>query len=173
MSAATVWLAAVGGRLAYLTHRLRGHETTWTGSRADATHCALDITCHTCARVLWCRAYDPWRRIALGGVAHERGARRVVQGPSTLFDNLQQVLRLASEWPSGRSGDALLRAACELTEAGSVRQQQVRRTRMMKMLRRIQSRPVHGRCRDSDPRRRLSTELRNALDREVRDAPTN
>jgi hypothetical protein len=170
-----MWLAAVAARLAYLTHRLRGHVIVWRRLRSDLAPCPGDIICETCDRVLWCRAYDPWRPVRIdrsGNQPDDHWGRAGVRQPRwTLFDNLQQVLRLAAECPAGRFGDEMRRAACELTEAGSVRQRHTHRQRMLKAITRIQSRHAHGRRTESDPTPVLLSELWDVLCGEVRSSP--
>jgi hypothetical protein len=121
-----MWLAALTGRLAFLTRRLRGH-TAVRARRADP-------------------ATGPGDTISL-------------------FENLQHVLRLATECPSGRFGDEIRRAACELTEAGSVRRRHAHRRRMLKTIARIQARQAYGRCGDGAPSPALLKELTHALRR--------
>jgi hypothetical protein len=88
-----------------------------------------------------------------------------------LFDNLQQVLRLATECPPGPSGDELRRAACQLTEASSMRQRRVYRQRMLKTIARIQARHARGRHRTDDPSPMLLMQLSVALCRELHPDP--
>ena len=162
-----MWHAALAGRFAYVTHRFRGHLTIWKRSRADRSPCPGDVVCETCNQVLWCRAHDPWRRIGTDVPPDHWGATRGAERPPTLFDHLQQVLRLAGEWPSGRSGDAIRRAACELTEASSLGQRHVHRQRMLKIVTRTESRLPH-RSGDNDPSPRLLRALREVLSRDFR-----
>lgn len=57
------WWWAVQGRLLYVWHRVRRHETRWRVS-IDLPLCTGDLTCETCNLLLWCRAHDPWFREA-------------------------------------------------------------------------------------------------------------
>lgn len=169
-SAAAMWFAALAARVTYLTHCLRGHVTVWKQSRPDLARCPGDILCETCDRVLWCRAYDPWCPTGREAPEDHWGATRVRPPPFTLMENLQQVLRLAGECPPGRAGDEIRRSACELTEAGSVRQRHAHRQRMLKAIGRIHSRRAHGRSASSDPSAGLLKDLTAALCQELRDA---
>lgn len=93
--------------------------------------------CETCDQVLWCRAHDPWHSGGVNLPADHWGSARIRQ-PWTLFDNLQQILRLTDECPAGLVGDEMRRGACDLTEAASVHQRHRHRQRMLKSVARIQ-----------------------------------
>ena len=82
---------------------------------------------------------------------------------ATLFDRLQEVLRLAEACPSGPSGDALRRAACELVEAESSSARMACRRRMLRCVNGAQER---SRSRVDDPNALLLRQLADALRRE-------
>jgi hypothetical protein len=162
-----MWLAALSGRLAYLIHGAGGHAVTWKTSPPDLPLCTGDIVCHDCGQVLWCRAHDPWRVVGRETPADHWGGTRAHHPPSRLFENLQHVLRLAEEFPSGPSGDEIRRAACELVEADSAGQRRTRRRRMLMALARLESRLSNGRRRNDDPSPLMLTRLTDALRREL------
>ena len=165
-----MWLAAVAARLAYVTHRLCGHRTVWSRSRADLPPCRGDIICETCDQVLWCRAHDPWQASDVDVAANHRSSTDVGQQPWTLFENLQQILRLTDDCPPGRVGDEMRRGACILTEAGSVHRRYRYRRRMLKAVARIQLRQAHGGSADEAWSPVLLRELTDALSCETRPA---
>src|SRR5689334_17948330 len=138
-----MWLAAIAGRLAYVAHRVCGHRTVWTRSRPDLPPCPGDIMCETCDQVLWCRANDPWEINGRDAPTDHWGSANVPRRPRSLFDNLQQILRLTDECPAGPLGDEMRRGACDLTEAGSVHERHGHRQRMLKAVARIQWRQAH------------------------------
>ena len=158
-----MWLAALGGRLAYLLHRASGHAVTWNRLPVDESLCAGDIVCHECRQVLWCRAHDPWRRARAEAPPDHWGGTHATWSQSTLFDSLQRVLRLAEECPSGPFGDAIRRGACELIEADSWRSRSVCRRRMLKSVADLQRRQLHGLSRTDDPTPLVLQRLGEAL----------
>jgi hypothetical protein len=83
--------------------------------------------------------------------------------PPSLFDSLQQVLRVATQCPSGRAGDDIRRAACELVEADSSATRHMRRRRMLKAIARVEWRRSRGRSRLDDPSAATLTRLTDAL----------
>ena len=159
-------MAALAGRLAFVTHRANGHAVTWKTSSQTPWICAGDIVCHECGQVLWCRAHDPWRKSRVEAPPDHWGGTRVKACSDTLFDSLQHVLRLAEACPSGISGDEIRRAACELVEADSARQRTACRRRMLKYVIRIQAR---DRSRTGDPSTPMLRRLADALRRELWD----
>jgi hypothetical protein len=161
-----MWLAALTGRLAYVTHRASGHAVTWKTSSADPSLCRGDIVCHQCGQVLWCRAHDPWRRAAVDAVPDHWGGTRARQPRLTLFDSLQHVLRLAEACPAGVSGDAIRRAACQLVEANSASARTACRRRLLKCVVRLQWRSGQA-LRTEDPSPLLLGQLADALRREL------
>jgi hypothetical protein len=167
-----MWLAALIGRLAYLTHLAAGHavtwKTTWKTSSPDSSLCPGDIVCNDCGQVLWCRAHDPWRAAGTGLAPDHWGGTRARHPRWTLFESLQHILQLAEACPPGVAGDAIRRAACELVEADIGRQQSACRRRMLRSLARLQSRQSRGRCRTSDPSPVMLVRLADALRRELR-----
>lgn len=146
-----MWLAALAGRLAFLIHRLGGHAVTWKAWSQNACVCPGDIVCHECGQVLWCRAHDPWRAARGGAPPDHWGSTSPHDGSSTLLDRLQHVLRLAEACPSGPSGDAIRRAACELVEADSSTRRAVCRRRMLKCVVRLQERSRRRSANDDPP----------------------
>lgn len=159
-------MAALAGRLAFLTHRASGHAVTWKTSSRKPWICPGDIVCHECGQVLWCRAHDPWRKSSDEAPPDHWGGTRAKERPGTLFDSLQHVLRLAEACPSGVSGDEIRRAACELVEADSSRQRTARRRRMLKYVVRVQRR---NRSRTADLGRSMLSRLADALGSELWD----
>jgi hypothetical protein len=161
-----VWLAALAGRLAFLLHRASGHAATWKTSSPNPDVCAGDIVCHECGQVLWCRAHDPWRNLRGEAPPDHWGGTRAQQHTGTLFECLQQVLRLAEACPSGVWGDEIRRAACELVEADSLRRRTACRRRMLKYVVGIRAR---DQLRTEDLREPLLGRLADALRRESSD----
>lgn len=157
------WLAALGGRLSFFTHLASGHVVTWKMASGTPSVCPGDIVCHECGHVLWCRAHDPWRGPTVEAAPDHWGAP-AQKSPATLFDRLQQVLRLAEACPSGPSGDALRRAACELVEADSSTARTACRRRMLRCVIDIRGRPQP---RTDDPNPLLLRQLTDALRREL------
>ena len=160
-----MWLAALAGRLAYFAHRASGHAVTWNRPPADASCCGGDIVCHECGQVLWCRAHDPWRAARVEAPPDHWGGTRAQGSHWTLFENLQHVLRLAEECPSGPAGDAIRRAACELIEADSG-QRSVCQRRMLKSVAHLQWRQLRGLSRTDDPTPQMLTQLADVLRRQ-------
>ena len=158
-----MWLAALGGRLAYLLHRASGHAVTWNRPPTDASVCAGDIVCHECRQVLWCRAHDPWRATTVDAPPDHWGGTRLNRSQWTLFENLQNVLRLAEECPSGPIGDGIRRAACELIEADPGPRQFECRRRMLKSVAHLQRRQLDGASRIDDPTPLVLKRLGEAL----------
>jgi hypothetical protein len=160
-----MWLAALAGRLAYFAHRASGHAATWNRPPADASFCGGDIVCHECGQVLWCRAYDPWAAARFEAPPDHWGGTRADRSHRALFENLQDVLRLAEECPSGPVGDAIRRAACELVEADSW-QRSVCQRRMLKSVAHLQWRQVRGLSRADDPTPQMLKQLADVLRRQ-------
>ena len=159
----TMWLASLAGRLSFFAHRVGGHAVTWNMPPEIPFACPGDIVCHECGQVLWCRARDPWCGPGSEAAQKHRGAD-ARKSPGTLFDRLQQVLRLAEACPTGRSGNAIRRAACELVEADSSTARTTCRRRMLRCVVRVQGR---SRPRTDDPSPLLLRQLANALCREL------
>ncbi len=136
---------------------------TWNIPSEIPAVCPGDIMCHECGQVLWCRAHDPWRRQRTEGAPCHRGAV-ARKSPSTLFDSLQQVLRLAEACPAGPSGNAIRRAACELVEADSSTTRTACRRRMLRRVIRLEGYPL---LRRDDPSPLLLRQLADALRREL------
>jgi hypothetical protein len=160
-----MWLAALGGRLAYLLHRASGHAVAWNRPTVDGSLCPGDIVCHQCGQVLWCRANDPWRATGVEAPPDHWGGTRLHRAHWTLFESLQLILRLAEECPSGPFGDAIRRGACELIEADSWRSRSMCRRRMLKSVAHLQRRQLHGVSRLDDPTPLMLTRLGDALRR--------
>ena len=82
----------------------------------------------------------------------------------SLFEGLQDVLRIAVDCPPGKSGDDIKRSACELIEADSVRDRSSKRRRLLSVIARVEERRSRGRSHRDDPSaallRRLSDVLR-------------
>jgi hypothetical protein len=110
--------------------------------------------------VLWCRGDDPWRP------ADQQ--TRKLEPPRSVFEDLQQVLRLAAQCPSGPAGDDIRRAACELIEAESGAAQNTGRRRMLKAIAGVDWRRARGQSRDDDPNELTVRRLTDALRRELR-----
>lgn len=166
-----MWLAALAGRVSFVVHRCCGHTVTWKTSPPDLPLCPGDILCRDCGQVLWCRAHDPWRAWGEGrreSPADHWGGTRPPQPPTTLFEGLQDMLRLAGECPSGPTGDDIRRATCELIEANSAAAQNMGRRRILKAIARIEWRRSRGRSRGDDPSPMMLTRLTEAIRREVR-----
>ena len=147
-------LAALSGRFLYFFHRACGHAVASETVPQDLPSCGGDIVCYDCAQVLWCRAYDPWRRGSRGEgtiPADHWGRARPPQPLMSMFEGLQQVLRLAASCPAGPVGDDIRRAACELVEADSRAAQHAGRRRMLKAIARVEWRYACGRSRLDDP----------------------
>lgn len=86
----------------------------------------------------------------------------------TLLEDMEHVLRVAVECPSGQPGDDIRRSACELIEASSVRQRNLTRRRMLKTIAQVTGRHSRGRSRDDDPSPLTLRRLTEALRREPR-----
>lgn len=157
-----MWLAALGGRFAYVVHRACGHAVTWKTRPADLPLCSGDVVCHDCGQVLWCRAYDPWRARPSGidSVPADHWGPTPGRRP-LLFEGFQQVLRLATQCPPGPAGDDIRRAACELIEADSDVARETRRHRILVAIAHVEWRRSNGRSRDDDP---APTTLRTLAD---------
>jgi len=165
-----MWLAALSGRAAYVAHRLCGHAVVWKTSPQDPPLCSGDIVCYDCRQVLWCRAHDPWRRDVRPDrtiPADHWGRAGPPQPPISLFEVLQQVLRLAAQCPAGPVGDDIRRAACELVEASSRAAQHAGRRRMLKAIARVEWRRACGRSRADDPSRQTAMQLAVAVRRDL------
>ena len=89
-------------------------------------------------------------------------------GEWTLFESLQQVLRLAESYPSGPVGDDIRRAACELIEADSAPTQSACRRRILSSIASAASRHAKGRSHVTDPSLPALNELSAALTRGLR-----
>jgi hypothetical protein len=162
-----MWLAALGGRLAYVRHLASGHAVSWSGSTSALASCPGDIICHECAQVLWCRAHDPWRVVRPDGIPDHWGATRPRRPESGLFESLQRVLRLADECPRCPAGDAVRRAACNLVEANSTRDRRMHRRRMLKAIAHLERSGAYQPRRDDDPGGRALKQLTDALRHEI------
>jgi len=81
-----------------------------------------------------------------------------------LFEQLQQVLRLATHWPAGPEGDDIRRAACELIEAESDAARHTGKRRMLKAIAGAEWRRARGRTRLDDPPSSTLKRLADALD---------
>ena len=158
-----MWWAAVAGRLAFVTHSVSGHAVTWMMPSETPAVCPGDIVCHECGQVLWCRAHDPWRG-SMVEAAPDHWGRRAAEPRASLFDSLQRVLRLAEACPSGPSGDAIRRAACELVEADSSSARTACRLRLLRCVVRVQGR---SRPRMDDPSPLLLGQLAGVLRRDL------
>jgi len=125
-----MYRSAVAGRLLYLLHRASGHEVVWRTSRSDLPFCNGDIVCESCARVLWCRAEDPWGSFAWRGARVDNHcastSEDTVGRRGSLFEALDRVLGLAERLPSGTSAAQIRRSACELIEASSTAERHAR-----------------------------------------------
>jgi hypothetical protein len=120
--------------------------------------------CHECGQVLWCRAHDPWRPRRVEAPPDHWGGTRANHPYGTLFENLQHILRLAEECPSGPAGDSIRRAACELIEADSW-QRFVCQRRMLKSVTHLQWRHVRGLSGTDDPPVQILKQLADLLER--------
>ncbi len=82
----------------------------------------------------------------------------------SLFEGLQDVLRIAVDCPPAKSGDDIKRSACELIEADSARDRSSKRRRLLNVIARVEQRRSRGRSHRDDPSaallRRLSDVLR-------------
>ena len=82
----------------------------------------------------------------------------------SLFEGLQDVLRIAVDCPPGKSGDDIKRSACELIEADSARDRSSKRRQLLNVIARVEERRSRGRSHRDDPSavllRRLSDVLR-------------
>ena len=164
-----MWLAAVSARLAYVAHRLSGHTVTWNTVPSDWMGAAGDIICHDCAAVLWSRNGDACHptvaehdQAGLGRTESQRP-----HGGTSLFEGLQQVLRLAEQCPPGRTGDDIRRAACELIEANSAETRVSSRRRLVNAIAGIEWRRARGRTRPDDPSELTVRRLTDVLGREL------
>jgi hypothetical protein len=81
--------------------------------------------------------------------------------PSVPFrlTELQDVLRLAEQWPAGTTGNEVRRAACELTEASSIADRNASHRRLLNAISEAEWRRAHGRFRDDDPQAATLTAL--------------
>ena len=87
---------------------------------------------------------------------------------ATRFESLQDVLRLATAWPSDPSGDVIRRAACELIEAESDRRRSACCRRMLRTLARLQGRQSGGALATGGMDPAIVKQLSDALRRELR-----
>ena len=159
-----MWFAAVAGRVAYVAHLAAGHAVTWNASSQDSSACPGDILCHECGQVLWCRAHDPWRGARVEPAPDHWGGTRTSQPHRTLFENLQQILRLVEQCPPDHTGDEIRRTACELVEADTRSALATCRRRMLRRVVRLQSGSSRGSV--DEPTRLLLGRLADALRRE-------
>ena len=83
----------------------------------------------------------------------------------SLFEGLQNVLRIAVDCPPGKSGDDIKRSACELIEADSVRDRSSKRRRLLNVIARVEERRSRGRSHRDDPSAALLRRLSEALRR--------
>lgn len=117
------------------------------------------------------QAAHPWMAALAGRLSHvvHRACAQATAwktappAPPSLFDSLQQVLRAAAQCPSGRVGDDIRRAACELIEADSSATRHMTRRRMLKAIARVEWRHSRGRSRLDDPSAATLTRLMDAL----------
>jgi hypothetical protein len=84
---------------------------------------------------------------------------------ASLFEGLQDVLRIAVDCPPGESGDGIRRGACELIEAHSPRDRSSKRRRLLSAIARVQERRLRGRSHRDDPSAALLHRLSEALRR--------
>jgi hypothetical protein len=110
-----------------------------------------------------------WRlfRCAVGqswsGATPEGARTHAIPSSVSVFDALQDVLRLASQCPSGAVGDDIRRAACDLIEANTAAQSSASRQRLLRAITRVDSRRLRGRGRDGDPSGPITTRLGELL----------
>lgn len=90
-------------------------------------------------------------------------AVRARETGAPLFDRLQRVLRLAGACPPGESGDAIRRAACEMIEAGSSRQRQTHRLKMLRAVTRAGWSPGQRAVEPREADRAVLGQLADAL----------
>jgi hypothetical protein len=88
-----------------------------------------------------------------------------VSADESLFEGLQDVLRIAVDCPPGESGDGIRRGACELIEAHSPRDRSTKRRRLLNAIARVQDRRSRGRSHRDDPSAALLHRLSEALRR--------
>jgi hypothetical protein len=84
---------------------------------------------------------------------------------SSLFEGLQEVLRIAVDCPPGESGDDIRRGACELIEAHSPRDRSSKKRRLLNAIARVEDRRSRGRSHRDDPSAALLHRLSEALSR--------
>ena len=89
----------------------------------------------------------------------------VPRAESFLFEDMQDVLRIAADCPPGQPGDGIRRATCELIEAGSVSERVTRRRRLLNAIARIELRHSRGRSHQDDPSPSLLRGLTETLRR--------
>lgn len=164
------WRAAVSARLRYLLHGACGHAVVWRTSPPDLPLCSGDIVCHSCAQVLWCRAYDPWRAAAASGGGtpndHWGGTHGAAEHGDALFYGLAHVLSLAERFPPGIPRDQVRRSLCEVIEAASVRERHDRLVQLLAVIDRLRRYGTGGgRLEDADSG--ALQHLLTALHREV------
>ena len=158
-----MWLAALGGRLAYVVHRAKGHAVSWKTDPRDLPRCTGDVVCYDCGRVLWCRAHDPWRARFFKACISPSDASAHTRPHAPAFEGFQHVLRLATQCPPGRAGDDIRRAACELIEADSETARETRRHQIGNAIAHVEWRRTNGRIREDDPAPSTMRELADAL----------
>ncbi len=147
-----LWRAAVTGRVSYAVHRVAGHDVVWRTLPRNPPRCAGDIVCYSCAQVLWCRAFDPWKTQAahpLGPDDHW-GTTSEGTGGVTLFEGLDHVLRLAQRFPAGASGNDVRQAVYDLIEARNAADGRNKLRRLLSTLEALQQRRSRGRSRADD-----------------------
>jgi hypothetical protein len=91
--------------------------------------------------------------------------RELEAADESLFEGLQDVLRIAVDCPPGESGDGIRRGACELIEAHSPRDRSSKRRRLLSAIARVQERRLRGRSHRDDPSAALLHRLSEALRR--------
>ena len=79
------------------------------------------------------------------------------------FERLQQLLRAAAQWPAGRTGDVIRRAACEFIEAESPAARNSSRRRILKTIAGVEWRRGRRRSRADDPSETSVQRLTEAL----------
>ena len=87
---------------------------------------------------------------------HEQASRR-----TSLFEGLNQLLKVADRLPSGGSGSDVRRSVCEMIEAKSGAERRDTRRRLLRVIDAVKQRRASGRSRDGDAG---ATEVEQLLD---------
>jgi hypothetical protein len=103
-----------------------------------------------------------WRRGDRVAGDNQRSCLTASPWSPSLFNDLQHILRLAERCPSGRAGNDIRRAACELVEATSVTLR-ARHERMLTLIAEAERRRERGRSRADDPPSSTLAALADAL----------